>query len=62
MHLSEAETRSQARTLLAGLREGRENTTALPSDIASEAVADEVFTYCRRHWKPRTLAVNLNYC
>ena len=33
----------------------------LPPDIAFEAVADEVFSYYRRHWKPRTLAVNLNY-
>ena len=33
----------------------------LPAEIAFEAVADEVFAYYRRHWKPRTLAVNLNY-
>ena len=33
----------------------------LPAEMAFEAVADEVFAYYRRHWKPRTLAVNLNY-
>ena len=36
-------------------------SAAQPLDIAFEAVADEVFSYYRRHWKPRTLAVNLNY-
>ena len=57
----EAEARSQARSLLAGIRKGQENAAAFPSDIPFEAVADEVFAYYRRHWKPRTLAVNLNY-
>ena len=60
--MSEAETRSQARSLLAGIRKGRESIPDLPpADFAFEAVADEVFSYYRRHWKPRTLAVNLNY-
>ena len=59
--MPEAEARSQARSLLAGIRKGQENAPALPSNIAFEAVADEVFAYYRRHWKPRTLAVNLNY-
>ena len=59
--LAEAEARSQARTLLAGLRKGRESVPAQPVEIAFEAVADEVFSYYRRHWKPRTLAVNVNY-
>ena len=59
--MSEAEARSQARSLLAGIRKGRESIPDLPPDIAFEAVADEVFSYYRRHWKPRTLAVNLNY-
>ena len=59
--LAEAEARSQARTLLAGLRKGRESVPAQPAEIAFEAVADEVFSYYRRHWKPRTLAVNVNY-
>ena len=59
--MSEAEARSQARTWLAGLRAGRESVPPKPVEIAFEAVADEVFSYYRRHWKPRTLAVNLNY-
>ena len=59
--LAEAEARSQARTFLAGLRKGRESVPAQPAEIAFEAVADEVFSYYRRHWKPRTLSVNLNY-
>ena len=58
---AEAEARSQARSLLAGIRKGRESVPAQPAEIAFEAVADEVFSYYRRHWKPRTLAVNLNY-
>ena len=59
--MSEAEARLQARSLLAGIRKGRESIPDLPPDIAFEAVANEVFSYYRRHWKPRTLAVNLNY-
>ena len=59
--MPEAEARSQARSLLAGIRKGRESIPDLPADIAFEAVADEVFSYYRRHWKPRTFAVNLNY-
>ena len=47
--------------MLAGLRKGRESVPAQPAEIAFETVADEVFAYYRRHWKPRTLAVNLNY-
>ena len=58
---AEAEARSQARSLLAGIRKGRESVPAQPAEIAFEAVADEVFSYYRRHWKPRTLAVNLNH-
>ena len=59
--MSEAEARLQARSLLAGIRKGRESIPDLPPDIAFEEVADEVFSYYRRHWKPRTLAVSLNY-
>ena len=59
--MPEAEARSQARSLLASIRKGRESIPDLPADIAFEAVADEVFAYYRRHWKPRTLVVNLNY-
>ena len=59
--MPEVKARSQARSLLAGIRKGRESVPDQPADIAFEAVADEVFSYYRRHWKPRTLAVNLNY-
>ena len=59
--MSEAEARSQARSLLAGIRKGRESVPTQPSEFAFEAVADEVFSYYRRHWKPSTLAVNVNY-
>ena len=59
--MPEAEARSQARSLLAGIRKGQESIPDLPAEIAFEAVADEVFSYYRRHWKPRTFAVNLNY-
>ena len=59
--MSETEARSQARSVLAGVREGREGVPAQPAAIAFEAVADEVFAHYRRRWKPRTLAVNLNY-
>ena len=59
--MPEAEARSQARTLLTGLRKGQKSGPAQLADIAFEAVADEVFAYYRRHWKPRTLVVNLNY-
>ena len=59
--MPEAEARWQARTLLTGLRKGQKSVPAQLADIAFEAVADEVFAYYRRHWKPRTLVVNLNY-
>ena len=59
--MPETEARSQARSLLAGIRKGRESVPAQPAEIAFEAVADEVFSYYRRYWKPRTLAVNVNY-
>ena len=59
--LAETEARSQARSLLAGIRNGQESVPDLPAYIAFESVAEEVFGYYRRHWKPRTLAVNVNY-
>ena len=59
--MSEAEARLQARALLAGIRKGQKCAPDLPAEMAFEAVADEVFAYYRSHWKPRTLAVNLNY-
>ena len=42
--ISEAEARLQARSLLAGIRKGRESIPDLPADIAFEAAADEVFS------------------
>ena len=59
--MAETEARSQARSVLAGVRNGRESAPEEPAAIAFEAVADEVFAYYRRYWKPRTLAVNVNY-
>ena len=59
--MPEAEARSRARSLLAGIRKGLADAVVQSADIAFEAVAEEVFAYYRRHWKPRTLAVNLNY-
>ena len=59
--IPEAEARSQARSLLAGIKKGQESIPDLPAEIAFEAVAGEVFSYYLRHWKPRTFAVNLNY-
>ena len=41
--MSEAEARSQARSLLAAIRKGQDSVPDLPADIAFEAVADEVF-------------------
>ena len=47
---------------LPGIRKGRESVpVSSRQKVAFEAVADEVFSYYRRHWKPRTLAVNVNY-
>ncbi len=49
-------------TSLLGSRLKSDGTS--PSDTASilfDDVADEVFRRYRRHWKPRTLAVNLSY-
>ena len=59
--MAETKARSQARSVLEGVRKGRDGAPAQPAAIAFEAVADEVFAYYRRHWKPRTLAVNVNY-
>ena len=53
--------REQATSLLAARSRSDE---ALPDDgqaILFEDVADEVFRRYRRHWKPRTLEVNLGY-
>ena len=46
---TETEARLQAPSFLAGIRKRLESIPDLPLDFAFEAVADEVFSYCRRH-------------
>ena len=55
------EARSQARTLLAVIRNGSGDETAAPADVAFETVAEEVFRRYARNWKPSTLKVNRGY-
>ena len=52
--------RSKVRALLASRRNGEESASGT-SDVLFETVAEEVFRRYRRHWKPRTLEVNLGY-
>ena len=52
--------RTQARSMLGSRRSG-EGPTSGTFDIPFETVAEEVFRRYRRHWKPRTLMVNLRY-
>ncbi len=49
--------RTQARALLASMRNGDEAASETSQPIAFELVAEEVFRRYRRHWKPRTLEV-----
>ena len=53
------QARSKAGVMLAARLNGNEAGTVAP--IPFEAVAEEVFRRYRRHWKPRTLEVNLGY-
>ena len=53
--------RSRARTLVVARRNGNTDNPDSCKPIPFEAVADEVFQRYRRHWKPRTLVVNLGY-
>ena len=55
------EARARAKTLLAAIREGRNEKAAAPSERAFETVADEVFRRYARNWKPSTLKVNRGY-
>ena len=55
-----AEARLQARSLLAGMERAGERPRTI-CKYRFRGGADEVFSYYRRHWKPSTLAVNLNY-
>ena len=52
--------RTQARSMLGSRRIGEDPASCI-SDIPFETVAEEVFRRYRRHWKPRTLVVNLGY-
>ena len=53
--------RMQARTLLASRRYGDEPAPDTCEAVPFEMVAEEVFRRYRRHWKPRTQAVNAGY-
>ena len=53
--------RERAASLLALRSRPAEASSALPATILFEDVADEVFRRYQRHWKPRTLRVNLGY-
>ncbi|MCE2518971.1 MAG: tyrosine-type recombinase/integrase [Alphaproteobacteria bacterium] len=53
--------RERATSLLVSRSRPDEDFPATTASILFEDVADEVFRRYRRHWKPRTLAVNLGY-
>ena len=53
--------RERATSLLASRLKSDGTSPADPASILFEDVADEVFRRYRRHWKPRTLVVNLGY-
>ncbi len=53
--------RERAASLLALRSRPDEASSAVPPTILFEDVADEVFRRYQRHWKPRTLRVNLGY-
>jgi len=53
--------REQAASLLASRSRSDEACPAAPASILIEEVAEEVFRRYKRHWKPRTLEVNLGY-
>ena len=53
--------RERATSLLASRLKSDGTSPADSASILFEDVADEVFRRYRRHWKPRTLAVNLGY-
>ena len=55
------EARDRARVLQVSIREGTDEGTAAPPDIAFEIVGDEVFRRYGRNWKPSTLHVNQGY-
>ena len=53
--------RERAASLLASRSRPDEDFPATTASMLFEDVADEVFRRYRRHWKPRTLEVNLGY-
>ena len=53
--------RERATSHLAPRSRDDETAPAPTSSLLFEDVADEVFRRYRRHWKPRTLEVNLGY-
>ena len=53
--------RERAASILASRSRAGENSDAATTSILFEDVADEVFRRYGRHWKPRTLRVNLGY-
>ena len=59
--ISADDARAQAKALIAALHEGGNAEVAVTSDIAFEAVADEVFRRYARNWKLSTLEVNRGY-
>ena len=53
--------RERATSLLASRPRDDDTAPAATTSLLFEDVADEVFQRYRRHWKPRTLEVNLGY-
>ena len=53
--------RDRATSLLASRSRTDETSPAGAASLLFEDVADEVFKRYQRHWKPRTLEVNLGY-
>ena len=56
-----AEARRRAGQAIAAIRRGDAVIAVDPETTRFETVAAEVFRRYRRHWKPRTLTVNLSY-
>ena len=55
------EARGRARTLLASVRKGDDDSAVAPPDTPFEIVAEEVFRRHAPNWKPSTLKVNRGY-
>lgn len=59
--ITETNARQHAVSVLTIIRSGTCSITAAPNLTRFETVAEEVFRRYARHWKPRTLSVNLGY-